>query len=1326
MPVRMGRGWSSVQTRLTGVMVVVAIFAALLLVAFRTNETRRMDAYMAADAKDDGELLDRALDLEGSSLAMFAKDYTVWGEMVQFVRTGDRTWAKVNLDDGIGTYRANAAWVFDPAGAPVYAVRDSTLEAPLEPLPPGLSVKDVLGDSHFCHFFIAGPDGPVEIRGATIHPSDDDDRLTPVRGYFLAARAWNGQYLAELSRLTGKTVRIEPALDRTKPSTEIARQSGEITFTRPLPGPQGKPELMLIASFRPEWIAAARRSSSSLSIRVAALALLAVLGLTLVLWLWVTRPLGRIARSLESGTTEALKPLERSRTEFGRLAQLIGQFFGQNATLAKEVTERKQAEEVARQAAQNWQATFDGINDAVCILSPEGIIRQCNAAMARLVRSAPEALVGRPCHEVVHGTFEPPTNCPLVRARASRGRERFDAVVGDRFVEVTLDPLLDETGRMTGAVHVIVDVTERKRSEQTMRESEERFRELFENMSSGVAVYETRDQGASFIFKNLNRGGERIDALRREEVVGRNVQQVFPGIEEFGLLALIRRVWQTGKPEQHPVGQYKDDRISGWRENYVYKLPSGEVVAVYDDVTARVQAEAALHESEQRFRDVALCSVDWLWEIDAQGRYTFCSEHVKRVLGYEPGELLGRTPFDLMSEAERTRVAPVFAALVTERWPLVDLENRNLTKDGREMVLLTNGVPMLDSDGNLLGYRGVDKDITERKLAEAQIEQLSRFPEENPNPVLRILLDGTLAYANPSSKLLLDVLERAPGMRMPEAWKARVREAQSSGRQCRFEAVCGNTIYSMLLSPVAGQSYVNVYGRDITERKRAETELKESELKFRAIFDGASDGMFVVDQESRRFVLANDSCLRMLGYSAEEFANLQITDLHSEEDLAFMFAQIGGLVKGPGRRGDTWFRRKDGSWLPADANPTGMTLDGKACILVVFSDITERRQAEETLRTSKAQLSNAMEIAKLGHWEYDVVEDLFTFNDNFYAIYHTMADKVGGYRMSSAEYARRFVHPDDAAMVGAEVGEAIKTTDPRFSRQLEHRIIYADGSVGHISVRFFVIKDAQGRTVKTFGANQDITERKLAEAEKAQKNAELVELNNVKNQFLGMAAHDLRNPLSIVTTASGFLLDDASRLMSEAKRTEFIRRINSSSKFMLKLIDDLLDVAKIEAGRLDLELKEEDLCGLIEHTLALNRMLADKKHIRLDSTPDCGLPLLRFDRDKVEQVLNNLISNALKFSAPGTAVTVQASRVQGSVVVSVRDQGQGIPAEELDKLFKPFGRTSARVTDGEKSTGLGLAICRRIVEGHHGRIWAESEVGKGSIFSFSLPVAGQA
>ena len=279
----------------------------------------------------------------------------------------------------------------------------------------------------------------------------------------------------------------------------------------------------------------------------------------------------------------------------------------------------------------------------------------------------------------------------------------------------------------------------------------------------------------------------------------------------------------------------------------------------------------------------------------------------------------------------------------------------------------------------------------------------------------------------------------------------------------------------------------------------------------------------------------------------------------------------------------------------------------------------------------------------------------------------------------------------------------------------------ADGTVFPADVLLTPL-DYQGRKVLQ-ATVRDITPRKIAETEIAEKNTELRQLNEVKSQLLGMAAHDLRNPLSVVSVASQFLLDDASRALPEAKRTDFMRRINASSEFMLKLIDDLLDVAKIESGKLDLELKDEDLCALIEENLTMNRMLAERKGIRLDFAHECGVPRFRFDRGKVEQVLNNLISNALKFSRSGTAVTVTAARVNGSAVVSVRDNGQGIPAEELGKLFKPFSKTSVRSTDGEKSTGLGLAISRKIVEGHRGRIWAESEVGKGSTFSFSLPVA---
>jgi signal transduction histidine kinase len=219
-----------------------------------------------------------------------------------------------------------------------------------------------------------------------------------------------------------------------------------------------------------------------------------------------------------------------------------------------------------------------------------------------------------------------------------------------------------------------------------------------------------------------------------------------------------------------------------------------------------------------------------------------------------------------------------------------------------------------------------------------------------------------------------------------------------------------------------------------------------------------------------------------------------------------------------------------------------------------------------------------------------------------------------------------------------------------------------------------------------------------------------------------MAAHDLRNPLSVIQTASGFLLDDAARNLPEAKRLDFLRRMKTNSDFMVRLIDDLLDVAQIESGRLELDRSDVDLGAMIDDCLGLNAVLAEKKRIRLSGERAGALPRLQLDRGKIEQVLNNFVSNAIKFSQPDTDVLIRVGVRGDDVVVAVQDHGQGIPEAELDKLFKPFSRTSVRSTAGEKSTGLGLAIARKIVEGHGGRIWAESAAGKGSAFCFSLPM----
>jgi signal transduction histidine kinase/methanogenic corrinoid protein MtbC1 len=241
--------------------------------------------------------------------------------------------------------------------------------------------------------------------------------------------------------------------------------------------------------------------------------------------------------------------------------------------------------------------------------------------------------------------------------------------------------------------------------------------------------------------------------------------------------------------------------------------------------------------------------------------------------------------------------------------------------------------------------------------------------------------------------------------------------------------------------------------------------------------------------------------------------------------------------------------------------------------------------------------------------------------------------------------------------------------------------------------------------------------------ELAKRTAELEKLNEQKNQFLGMAAHDLRNPLGSILGFSEFLQRKAgSRLTEEEMR--FISVIQENSKFMLRLVEDLLDISNIESGRLRLDLEEADLASLVDDRMQLHRPIAETKGIGLRFEADGELPAVTVDRLRIGQVIDNLLSNALKYSPSKSRVVVRIAADGDEVILSVQDEGPGIPAEEMGMLFEPFSMLSVVSIWGEKSTGLGLAIVRRIVAEHGGRVWADSEVGSGSTFCVSLPAAG--
>jgi signal transduction histidine kinase len=232
---------------------------------------------------------------------------------------------------------------------------------------------------------------------------------------------------------------------------------------------------------------------------------------------------------------------------------------------------------------------------------------------------------------------------------------------------------------------------------------------------------------------------------------------------------------------------------------------------------------------------------------------------------------------------------------------------------------------------------------------------------------------------------------------------------------------------------------------------------------------------------------------------------------------------------------------------------------------------------------------------------------------------------------------------------------------------------------------------------------------------------ELIELDKLKNRFLGMATHDLRNPLTVIRGYLSLLINGTIGPVAP-KQEEILQRMNIASGTMLDLVNDILDISAIQSGQLELRQTEVAPRDYLCEVHAINQVLAQAKSMELRLDIPADLPTIHMDRHRMNQVMNNLIMNAIKFSYSDTTITLGAKTVDQGVAIWVADQGQGIPEVEIPRLFTEFGRVSVRPTGGEKSTGLGLAIVKRIVEAHGGRIWVESQVGRGSTFIFTLPV----
>lgn len=430
-----------------------------------------------------------------------------------------------------------------------------------------------------------------------------------------------------------------------------------------------------------------------------------------------------------------------------------------------DITERKRAQIALIGSESQFKAIFDMAGVIIAITDTKGMWLQCNKAFSASLGYRCEELQMKNICEILHpdeGNSILGIRAGLVDGTISsyRSEHRVIAKAGNVvWIDISVTPLRDTTGNIVAFTFAGTDITEYKRQEEMHINSQIQYRELVDTLTSGVAVYEVRNDGTcgkDYIIKDFNKMALEIEGRTKEEVIGTSIADLRPEIDDYGLIPVMQNVWKTGIPTYFPVKLYANGKYANYFENRIFRLPTGNIVAVYNDITEQKRTEAELHESKTRFELVAANAGEWIWEVDRQGVYRYSSLAVKNILGYTPEELIGKKHFyDLFVPQQREILKAGGLSMFQCQRSFQKFVNTNVCKDGSTVILETSGTPIIDRDGNLVGYRGVDLDITARVKA----DQMRHEHEKQLKDKLDAILSPECAIGEDDFKKIIDSRE---------------------------------------------------------------------------------------------------------------------------------------------------------------------------------------------------------------------------------------------------------------------------------------------------------------------------------------------------------------------------------------------------------------------------------------------------------------------------------------------------------------------------------------------------------------------------------------
>jgi PAS domain S-box-containing protein len=792
-----------------------------------------------------------------------------------------------------------------------------------------------------------------------------------------------------------------------------------------------------------------------------------------------------------------------------------------------------------------------------------------------------------------------------------------------------------------------------------------------------------------------------------------------------------------------PVDQI-DIQVSNETKNFritkqaIKNHPESRLVVIHD-ITDSKKAEETVRKNEEEIRLLISNIRDVVYSVDMDTKeFKYLSPSFERITGFsiqDIKEMGGRVAF----------LNKVVTVAKLKEWDNIllqlnesELDNDYkyetwwLCKDGSYKFLQDHWIPIY-LNGKLVSTDGVLIDITERKMAEEALqnseERFRQLAEIFPEIIFECDLQGNLTYTNEkgNKKLGYSADDVAKGINIIELIVPEDRERVMSQIQKRIEKVSGNyteyrplckdgsSFHAIAFSAPIIQNHKVVGLRgfilDITERKKFEEKLKESEKRYRTLFETSPSGIILLDEHG--IVLeANDIIAKNTLYTQEELIGSDVRMFVSSDKGYLVDENIKRILAGETLAQEVVNQRKDGTFCIFSLRESAVMLpNGQRGILSVSNDITERKLAEKRLQESEERFKDLAELMPQPIWETDL-EANFTYTNR-------AGKELFGYNLADLENGLNIlalIAPEDRKRIFENFSKKLQGNQVE---DHEYLGLKKDGTKFPLLVYSTpIIKN--GILTGVRGISLDITEIKQAETEIRLINKELSKINSEKDKFFSIIAHDLKSPFNAIVGFSEILAEQV-KVKDFDGIEEYSKIIVQSSHRAMDLLINLMEWSRSQTGRMNYNPVHFELTNLIDEIVLLFNDVAGQKSITIAMNL-LATENIYADRAMISTILRNLISNAIKFTPERGRVTISTKRIENNTIgVSISDTGIGMNPNLIGNLFRLDVNTSRPSTDGELSTGLGLHLCKEFVSKHGGKIWVESEEGKGSVFYFTIP-----